>query len=136
MREGVYLDCGHRTPQLKPDSLGDALAITRYSAGRIFAVTLGLAVAGTVFGAVAGTLALGTSLVLSQQFDGFTKPLLFVVAATLGAILGAGCAPLAGWLLLRRLPLGRAFGASPSGRLSAASSAGFSQGQSLMVTES
>jgi len=97
-------------PQLKRDPLGGALAITRYSAGRIFAVTLGLAVAGTVFGAIAGTLALGTSLVLSQQFDGFTKPLLFVVAATLGAILGAGCAPLAGWLLLRRVPLGRAFG--------------------------
>jgi len=25
-------------------------------------------------------------------------------------MLGAGCAPLAGWLLLRRVPLGRAFG--------------------------
>ena len=73
-------------------------------------LTLGLAVAGATFGAVAGAVALGTGLVLSQDFDRLKEPLLFAVAATLGAMLGAGCAPLAGWLLLRRVPLGRAFG--------------------------
>jgi len=97
-------------PQLKRDPLGGALAITRYSPGRIFVVTLGLSAAGAVFGGVAGAVALAISLVLSGDYDHLNEPLLFAVAATLGAMLGAGCAPLAGWLLLRRVPLGRAFG--------------------------
>jgi len=86
------------------------LAITRYNPGRIVAVTLGLSLAGAIFGGVAGAVALGISLVLSRDFGRFNEPLLFAVAATLGVMLGAGCAPLAGWLLLRRVPLGRAFG--------------------------
>jgi len=85
------------------------LAITRYSPGRIVAVTIGLAVAGAAFGGIAGVLVLGTISVLTPGFEAFGEPLLFAVAATLGALLGAGCAPLAGWLLLRRVPLGRAF---------------------------
>ena len=91
------------------DSLGGALTITRYSPGRIIAVTVGLAVAGAIFGAVAGAVALLISLTLTQQFDQLRELPLFAVAATLGAMLGAGCGPLAGWLLLRRLPLGQAF---------------------------
>ena len=84
--------------------------IARYSPGRILVVTLGLSAAGAVFGGVAGAVALAISLVLSRDYGHLNDPLLFAVAATLGAMLGAGCAPLAGWLLLRRVPLGRAFG--------------------------
>jgi hypothetical protein len=82
----------------------------RYSLGRVLAVTLGLAAAGAVFGAVAGALALATGLVLSGDYGHLDEPVLFAIAATLGAMLGVVCAPLAGWLLLRRVPLGRAFG--------------------------
>jgi hypothetical protein len=85
------------------------LAIIRYRPARILAVTLGLSVAGAVFGAVAGAVALVISLVLTRQFDLLADPVLYGVAGTLGAILGAVCAPLAGWLLLRYVPLGRAF---------------------------
>ncbi len=84
--------------------------MTRYSPARILAVTLGLAVAGAVFGGVAGAIALAISLVLSRDYGHLNEPVLFAVAATLGAMLGTACAPLAGWLLLRRVPLGRAFG--------------------------
>ena len=82
----------------------------RYSAGRILAVTLGLAVAGAVCGAVAGVLALSTSLVLSHDFEHLEEPLLFAVAATLGAMVGTACVPISYWLLLQGIPLGRAFG--------------------------
>ena len=86
------------------------LAISRYRAGRILAVTLGLAVAGAVVGAVAGALALVASLILSQDVEHLKQPLLFAVAATLGAMVGTACVPLAYWLLLQRIPLKRAFG--------------------------
>ena len=86
------------------------MAITRYSPGRVLAVTLGLAAAGAVFGGVAGAVALAISLVVSRDYGHLNEPVLFAIATTLGAMLGAGCAPLAGWLLLRRVPLGRAFG--------------------------
>ena len=76
---------------------------------RIVAVTIGLIVAGAVFGAVAGVMVLGLTKVIQRGFGAFDYPLAYLAAATIGGILGAGCAPLAGWLLLKRVPLGRAF---------------------------
>ena len=72
-------------------------------------MTIGLAVAGAAFGAVAGTAALGIALLLSgglAMFDGRILPFPAIIGAGLGTI----CAPLAGWLLLRHVPLGGAFG--------------------------
>lgn len=85
------------------------MATTQSSPGRILAVTLGLVVAGAVFGGLAGAAALAISLVLSQDYGHLREPRLFAAAASIGALLGAACAPLAGWLLLRQIPLGRAF---------------------------
>jgi hypothetical protein len=76
---------------------------------RVIVVTAGLVVAGIVFGALAGVAALAISLLLSGELGSF-KPEVFAIAATLGALLGAVCAPIVGWLLLRHVPLGRAFG--------------------------
>lgn len=84
-------------------------SITRHSPGRIVAVTIGLSLAGAIFGGIAGGIVLGIVLLVSEDFDRFGTRI-FLVAATLGAMLGAACAPVAGWLLLRRVPLGRAFG--------------------------
>jgi hypothetical protein len=85
------------------------MAISRYSPGRIIAVTIGLSFAGIVFGGLAGAVILAIVLVVSQKLDSLTEPRLFAIAATVGAMLGAVCAPIAGWLLLRYVPLGRAF---------------------------
>jgi len=69
-------------------------------------VTTGLIGAGALFGAVAGTIAVAISLTI----DGLEA---LVVAAYLGSLfgapLGAIAAPILGWLLLRRVPLGRMF---------------------------
>jgi len=56
-------------------------------------VTLGLTAAGAVFGGVAGAVALAISLVLSRDYGHLNEPVLFAVAATLGACSGQG-APL------------------------------------------
>ena len=73
---------------------------------RIVAVTIGLIVAGAVFGAVAGVMVLGLTKVIQRGFGAFDYPLAYLAAATIGGILGAGCAPLAGWLLLKRVCIG------------------------------
>ena len=72
-------------------------------------MTLGLSLAGIVFGGLAGVVALTINLLLTDGFGLHAVAAVYAVAATLGAILGAVCAPLAGWLLLRYVPLGRAF---------------------------
>ena len=115
------------------------MAITQYSPGRILAVTLGLVVAGAVFGGVAGAVALAISLVLSQEYRHLTEPRLFAVAASVGALLGAGCAPLAGWLLLRHVPLGRAFagltvGATLGGVVGWFLPRSFAHGDGILIT--
>jgi hypothetical protein len=66
--------------------------MTRYSLGRILGVSLGLAAAGAVFGAIAGAVALATGLVLSGDYAHLDEPVLFAIAATVGAMLGQ-CAP-------------------------------------------
>lgn len=73
---------------------------------RIAAVTLGLMGAGAIFGALAGAIALGVSLLVTEN----DAPLFgLVFGAWFGAPLGAVTAPVIGWLGLRRVPLGRMF---------------------------
>ena len=72
--------------------------------GRVVAVTLGLLGAGFVFGAIAG----GTALTLVTLPSGIHWEAFFI-GAVFGAPLGAVCAPVVSWLLLRRVPLGRMF---------------------------
>jgi hypothetical protein len=77
-------------------------------ARRILAVTAGLVVFGAAAGAIAGALvaifaiafSLGPLEALDLDLIGF--------GATLGAPLGGLLLPAAGWLLMRRVPLGRA----------------------------
>jgi hypothetical protein len=97
-------------PQLKRNPLGGALTITRHHAGRIAAVTIGLSVAGALFGAVAGAAALAIAFLLSPGVPGFGPVRILLLPAIIGAVLGAVCAPTAGWVLLRHVPLGRALG--------------------------
>jgi hypothetical protein len=81
---------------------------TRYTAGRIIVVTLGLVAAGVGCGAVAGVVALAVVAVIEDPRP-FSDPILFAIAATLGAMVGAVCVPICWWLLLRHVPPGRAF---------------------------
>lgn len=78
--------------------------------GRLVLITGGLSAAGALFGGLAGAAALMAGVVLTSgpgaalsAWDGYA------VAAIVGGVFGAALAPLAGWLLLRRVPLGRAF---------------------------
>ena len=82
----------------------------RYTPGRVIAVTLGLLAAGMGCGAVAGATALAVIAALARDSRPFDDPILFAVAGTLGAMVGAVCMPVSWWLLLRRVPLGRALG--------------------------
>lgn len=69
-------------------------------------VTTGLVGVGALFGALAGTVALAISLTI----DGLASIMVAAYLGTLfGAPLGAVAAPILGWLLLRRVPLGRMF---------------------------
>ena len=74
--------------------------------GRILVVTIGLVGAGIVFGALAGGTAFALVVMLA---DGRISTELFEIGALFGAPLGGITAPLLGWLLLRRVPLGRMF---------------------------
>jgi hypothetical protein len=76
--------------------------------GRILAVTAGLSVAGGVLGAVASVIAL---LLAAALTEGLPLPLhldVLAFVALFGAVLGMIAAPAGGWLLLRRVPVGRA----------------------------
>ena len=77
-------------------------------AGRIVAVTAGLAVAGGALGAVASVVAmlLATAITERQPLPRHLDVLAFV--AGFGAVCGIIAAPAGGWLLLRQVPLGRA----------------------------
>jgi hypothetical protein len=76
---------------------------------RVVAVTAGLSVAGGAFGAAAGATALGIVLAASGDLRSLSDLFILGIPASIGAGLGAVCAPIAGWLLLRHIPLGRAF---------------------------
>jgi len=79
------------------------------SPARALAVTAGLSAAGAAFGAAAGATALGIVLALSDGWHALRELSVLAVPGVLGGAIGAVCAPLAGWLLLRRIPLGKAF---------------------------
>jgi len=74
------------------------------SPARILAVTAALVAGGALFGGLAGAVALTLVLALFGTFDWS----LMLLAARMGAVLGAVLLPIAGWLLLRRVPLWRA----------------------------
>lgn len=83
--------------------------LTRYRPSRVIGVTLGLSVTGAVLGGVAGVVALGIGLLVKAGLATFSHLSVLLIPGVIGAALGSVCAPLAGWLLLRRVPLGRAF---------------------------
>ena len=74
-------------------------------------VTAGLAAAGAVCGAAFGTLLASAMFALGPGGPSrYDVPLGLVFGGTFGALVGAAGAPLVTWLLLRRVPLGRAIG--------------------------
>jgi len=85
------------------------MPITRHGRIRLVGVTLGLSAAGIVFGGIAGVATLALIEVLSVGSAGHWDPSLLLSVGLVGAMVGAICAPLAGWLFLRQVPLGRAF---------------------------
>src|SRR5437773_1872620 len=77
---------------------------------RIVVVTLGLVGGGMVCGAVAGAGTVFALLLFSGELTADQWMAIdLVIAAILGAALGAITAPVLSWLLLRRVPLGRMF---------------------------
>jgi hypothetical protein len=84
------------------------------SPARIVGVTAALLAGGALFGAIAAVLAL---VLASAVTDGLAwgTPIALVFAAMAGAALGAPLFPAAGWLLLRRVPLGIALIGSMAG---------------------
>jgi len=81
----------------------------RHDPVRVVVVTAGLALAGAAFGGFAGAIALATVMVLSGNVAYFSELSALEIAAEAGAVLGLISAPLIVWVMLRRVPLGRAF---------------------------
>lgn len=80
-------------------------------ATRILLVTVGLAVAGSLFGALAGALSLaiiGVTVGLASKAGVAINADMLVVAAGDGAVFGLILGPLTAWLALRRVPFGLA----------------------------
>jgi hypothetical protein len=77
--------------------------------GQIITLTLGLSAIGAIVGAAAGALALLIALVLDGTRMGISDLFVLAIPAILGAFLGTVLTPIAAWMLLRRVPLGRAF---------------------------
>jgi hypothetical protein len=75
---------------------------------RVALVALGLIPAGAVAGAIAGALGAMIWLTAAQGLRASPIPLLLGVAGISGATLGAVILPVAGFTLLRYVPLGRA----------------------------
>ena len=74
---------------------------------RASVVTLGLVAVGAIVGAIAGAIVMVGGVVLSDR--GFPRGIYLPIAGGyVGAMIGAPLAPVAGWLLLRHVPLGRA----------------------------
>jgi hypothetical protein len=86
---------------------------------RILAVTAGLAVAGGVFGTIAGALTLLAWLIWIGQLHSLVDDTAFVlwIGAWYGGTLGAVMGPIAAWLLMRHVPLGLAVGGTLLGTL-------------------
>ena len=79
-------------------------------AGRVFTVTLGIALVGAIIGGVIGAalFAAWTSLSWVTTVDASGGWGLIAMGAAAGAGLGAVLAPLTSWVFLRRVPLGMA----------------------------
>jgi hypothetical protein len=90
---------------------------------RAILVTLGLGVAGAVFGAVAGV---GAQLVwmIADGEQIWHYPPIFYFGAVMGMVAGAILAPLPAWLLMRHVPLGLAFGGTLLGTVAGAAVGG------------
>lgn len=86
------------------------------SPARVVKVTAGLSVFGAVVGAAAGATALFVGTLLTGQSI-FGELFVLAVPAVIGAGMGAVLTPIAGWMLLRRVPLGRAFGGLAAGTI-------------------
>lgn len=84
---------------------------------RAVTATLGLSAAGALCGGLAGTIAFGIVVFLSDGFRLFTDPAVLQVATAAGAVIGSVAMPLIAWLLLRYVPLGRAFLGLSSGTI-------------------
>jgi hypothetical protein len=75
---------------------------------RVVLVALGLIPAGAVAGALAGALGAMILVTATEGFRAADTPLVLGVAGMMGSILGAVILPVAGFTLLRYVPLGRA----------------------------
>ena len=75
---------------------------------RIVALTLGLVGVGAAVGAIAGATVAALVVAVLESPRAALYPELLRLGATFGAPLGAVLFPLAGWLLMRHVPLGRA----------------------------
>ena len=83
-------------------------ALRRADPGRVVLVTAGLSLAGCAFGGFAGAAAFNL-VIISQSGFHLGDLAISIIPGVIGAGLGAVLAPMAGWALLRRVPLGRAF---------------------------
>ena len=90
------------------------MALGRWS--RILLVTAGLAVTGAVAGAVLGAAAMGLWVWVFRATLDFNDHH-FLIGAFGGAFLGGILAPIASWLLMRHVPLGRALWQTTIGTL-------------------
>lgn len=88
---------------------GDSIpSARRVIPARVALVALGLIPAGAAAGAVAGALGAMIWVTVAQGLQAAPIPLLLGFAGLFGAGLGAVILPLAGFTLLRYVPLGRA----------------------------
>jgi hypothetical protein len=78
------------------------------SPARVVTVTAGLSVFGAIVGAAAGATSMFVATLLTGVLR-FQDLIVLGVPAVIGGALGAVLTPIAGWMLLRRVPLGRAF---------------------------
>lgn len=86
----------------------DALAGTRHvSPARVVVVTLGLIGLGAVAGGVAGALGVAVWLGITEGLWAAFDTAAWTVAGVVGAACGAVLLPLAGFTVLRYVPLGR-----------------------------
>jgi hypothetical protein len=74
---------------------------------RAIVVTAGLALIGMIAGGFAAACALTLFAILHGDWRAATDPRLWVFSAGVGAAIGGVLAPLASWLFLRHVPLGR-----------------------------
>ena len=78
------------------------------SPGRVALVTLGLIPTGAVAGALAGALGVTIWMSVIEGIRAALDPQLWAGAGIVGAALGAVLLPIAGFTVLRYMPLGRA----------------------------